>query len=684
MGSQYEAPPFGSAGDRLLGWFLEARQEGAAWLASQPTTRDWQSARALLDGPMSGGLADQSDVQYPKTKRIAREMVASLANFRHEGEFKVLWNEELYDTAHLLTQLDRHWYRTTFANAAHRAALQYAVNLGTAYIETSWDRNFHGPNKGEVIQTAISPEDVTFVQLPKDHDIQGAYVVIIRREMPINLARSEWLRVNPRFAHDLVPDRENATSSWVQKGLQKVQQFLSPALRVAGRTGDSKEASSPTVDIYTAYTLDLSWNEGLEPVKMGAYGSNWEYTVPAIGDPLPTGQVNPRTNMPWTAPATEADCQLFPLRRMTIFSNNGVAFDGSSPYWHGEVPLTRIWFNDTPWHALGGSTTADVASMETGIVALMRGIEDSAAARLDPPALIDDQMADSWGTAINPRKAGVRAKAPLQTIAEPIKYPFPPQYYDVPMWITQWIESQEARMDYITGVRDLVAMAKAKQVPGADTLEKLLEMAGPIVQDMIRSLEKPLTQLGEWRKSCYLQFYNEARIITTVGPEDGAELLASTEFISDRLKDLLKKPTFKFQPAMFGASREKIQQLISEFRYEVTESGLNEIHRMSNKLLYLQMQKLGFPISWWTLAQVAQIPNFGPPPAGTNTELERFVAQKHMETELQVELARQLQEVQAPAGGGAPSAPEGRPQSFQTAPKIESKDNGLRSTVSTS
>lgn len=38
-----------------------------------------------------------------------------------------------------------------------------------------------------------------------------------------------------------------------------------------------------------------------------------------------------------------------------------------------------------------------------------------------------------------------------------------------------------------------------------DTLEKLMEMAGPIVQDMVRAIEKPLTQLGNLREALYLR-----------------------------------------------------------------------------------------------------------------------------------------------------------------------------------
>ena len=142
-----------------------------------------------------------------------------------------------------------------------------------------------------------------------------------------------------------------------------------------------------------------------------------------------------------------------------------------------------------------------------------------------------------------------------------------------------------------------------------------------------------------------------------------------------------------------------ITRSLDEFHYHVTESGINEIHRMTTKLFYVQLMKLGFPISWWTFAKIARIPNFGPPPEGTNTEMERWIAQKHIETDLALE---QQQEVASalggtpgagplppggPNGAGATSpsgAGPGRPPSFNAPPKLEQKDGGARSTITTS
>jgi len=693
----YAIPRFGLPTERILPWLLEAIQEGDAWLKAQPPSRDWEGVRSLLsatDGTEK--VEGLSSVGYNKAKRVARELVASLANFRHEGEYTVAWDNTLYDTAHMLTDLDHNWSDVTMANIVHRAALQYAVGFGTAYLYETWDKHFYSPFHGDIRLSTLAPGDVTFVQLPKDHDIQRAYMVIIREELPINLAKATYGATNQAFADSLTPDRDSP--GWIAKGLQKVQQFLSPALRVGGRMQPDASGSFPTVDIFHGYTLDTSLNTGSVPIQMGPWAggrpsTNWSYQVPALGDPMPTWLINPETNKPYTTPAGPAECRLFPLRRYSIWSRTGMCYDGTSPWWHGAVPLARIRFNDWAWEALGGSLIGELKTMQEGIVSMMRMIEDAGAARLDPPRIYDEDLVSSgFAKAFNPRMAGTAASANLQR-GKPIEFPVPPEYYNVPVWMTDWIKSQEDRMDYISGVRDLVAVAKAQQIPGADTLEKLLEMAGPIVQDLVQQVAIPLYQLGEWRKAYYFQFYTRARMITVQGP-DGVDL--DKQYLPAQLV-----------PYKLGESSEQVRARVMgylhDYRYRVTESGINEIHRMTTKLFYIQLMKVGFPISWWTFAKIAQIPNFGPPPQDTNTEMERWVAQKEMEVDMAVNLQQRMQALTGGligAGGGEPQQPAtagapgptggggeggpGRPQSFQRPPRLESKDQGTRSTITTS
>lgn len=683
--ASYVIPRFGSDSATVHGYLLEALQEGEAWLKMQRPSVEWQRVLdALAPDDQSMALADQSNTGYAKTKRIARDLVASLTNFRYEGEFRVQFEQTLAPTAQHLTKRDRFWFQQAHTHETFRQGIQYAVALGTCYMWQVWDKNFHGPGQGDVRMTALAPDDVFLIQLPKDHDLQRAYAVIIREELPINLARRMYAGENAAFAAALQPDRD--APGWLEKGLRKVQQLVggSPIFKFLNRERNQGQ-SFPTVDIFHAYIMDASLNTGPEPVLMGREGTNWSYRVPPFGSDIPTGQRDDYGNATYRK-ATERDALLFPTRRHLIFSRSVPfpCYDGPSPWWHGKAPIARFRFGDWAWEALGSSLVGDVLTMQNGITSIMRDIEDSSHARMDPPAIYDDSKVNkAWAEAVNPRRAGVRAGADLN-LGEVFKILGEAWQYEVPMWIPDWIKQQEARMDYLAATPDLVAIAKAKQVPGSDTLEKLLEMAGPMVQDIIRSVEAPQYELGEMRKALYVQFDTVARWMQLVGPTPG------TEEAFQWLPSTIVPAGPDGEQAEDRRVRHKLY--LNEFKFHVSQSGVNEIHRMTTKLFYLQLMKLGFPIDWWTFANIAQIPNFGVAPLDQEgneimTVMERWMAQERMKAELGGVIAEE-QQAGAQAGGGpgpgGPKNPPGRPQTFQKAPHIVSKDGGARSTVATS
>ena len=149
--------------------------------------------------------------------------------------------------------------------------------------------------------------------------------------------------------------------------------------------------------------------------------------------------------------------------------------------------------------------------------------------------------------------------------------------------------------------------------------------------------------------------------------QQGQEL--KRRFGEEQATRILQTGSFQFSPSMLsgpnpGTPQEmnrKLEEADLRLPREVSQSGLNEIHRMTTKLFYLQLMKEGFPISWWTFAKIARIPNFGPPPFGTNTEMERWVAQQHMKIELQGQLQQEMAQSQG-APLEVPRGSAGRPQ----------------------
>jgi hypothetical protein len=655
----YELARHGSTDDILLGSLLEMLSESESWLSAQSPSIEWDGVAELLRAANpKNDVKGMSNTGYDLVARNARDIVASLSNFRHELEFKPRFNKTLYNQAHVLTKLDRNWYTETDAHDDYRANLQNAVAWGTGYLYETWNNRFHGTH-GDIDLQAYGPSDVTFVQLPRDHDIQKAYMVIIREEVPINLAKMTYENI----ADNLTPDRD--APGWIAKGLRKVQQLMggSPALRVGGRDRQ-KQTSFPTVDIFHAYTLDRAINLTSGEVTMGTRGTNWSYKVPALGSPMPLGVINESTGAEMTRPAEAADCRLFPLRRYTIFTRTAVAYDGSSPWWHGQVPLARVRFNDWAWEALGRSLLAEPRTMQDGIVRLMRYIEDACASRLDPALLYDDQLvSEGFAKNFNPRLAGSRAAVNLQA-GDVMKVPLGADYYNIPTGTFEWVKQQEDRLNKQMGTPDLIAIAKAKQVPSSDAQEKLLEMAGPLVQDMMRQVEVPQRQLAEWRKAYYFQFYTRGRILITTGlGADDEE--SDFEYTPDKIVPQIDGETLTLR-------QERTKRYISEFRASLTESGINEMHRMTARLSILQLRK-AIPIDAWTVADYWRVSNYGPKPDGTHNVMERFIAEQHMNRELAEEM-----------GGGQMGGGAGRPHSNQRPPKIQQKDGGSRSTVRTS
>ncbi len=672
MASSYEIPVYGTQNNQLTGWLTEAVQEGEAWLRNQRPTQEWEKTLDLLSPSNPNmDLADQSNAGYNKIYRVFRELIASLSDFQHEGVVSAVQDANLFDQAITLTKLDEDWKYTTFARERVREILQYAGALGTGYGWQVWDKDFDGVGRGNVSLQALSGNDVTFVQLPRSHDVQKAYMVIIKQEVPINLAKREWALKNPAFAAALRPDRGEA--SWITKGLRKVQQAMggSPALRVGGMNKTNNN-SFPTVDIYHCYTMDMSLNESGRTIRMGPDNTNYCYDVPSLGSDLPTGQTQGGIQL--YRKAERPDAMMFPLRRLTIFSKSaGVGSDDTSPWWHGEAPLVKFRYNDVAWEALGRSLVGDARTLQDGIQQMMRDIEDSSNAKVDPPALYDENRVDkTFAASFNPRKGGVRAQADLDRGAV-IQFPVPPENYNIAPWQLQYLSDQEKRIDYITAVNDMTAILKARQIPGSDTIDKIMEMAGPIVKDMVLATVEPMTRLGRQRMALFFQFMTYPRILNTVGPDNAIQPYQYTP----------TKIMPKGQEALVGQQGAMV--FLNEFRYDISQQSMTELSRLSTKLLYIQLMKMGFPISWWDFAKIAGFHDFGPAPKDCNTMMERWVAQQHIMRELQTEFAQDQASVAAGAAVGGPAKnPVGRPPTFEKAPHLEQKDDGTRSTIATS
>lgn len=684
----YEAPRAHETGDKKLGWAKEAAQEGRQFLETQPGYNKIDPSVAILLGltkeTIPKGL---SQVSTNRAKRMTREYVAFMSKLRPMWGYKTD-NPEFGEQAVILNKLLRAWWFNSFADRGIRSSLQYAAGEGTGYAIPLWEKDYWTFGRGDIKLSSCGAKDILPVQVPRSGDLQQAYAVTCVAEIPLNKAR----RMFPYFADKIQPDR--SSPSFLKRGLTSVQRFLSPVLQMSGHSRRAHESNFPVVDVHYTYILDISTNTTGKDVLMGEPGTSWHYTVPSIGAEVRSGR--DRDGNPTFRKAHPEDALLYPLRRLMIWTKDVLIYDDTSYFWHGKVPVVPFRLDDWVWSFLGFPIPSEIEPIQSDNNRLMRAISDAHNARLRPPIAYDTNIVSkNFAGRFDPRQGGQQVGFNLG-MGDPIKTLLDPKFYEVSPQITDWIASQEQRMDYQIGMPDIAALARARALPAGDNLEKFFELVGPIIEDSSRNMERSLRDIGEMWKGLAFQFYSTKRKVQMLG-DDG---VSETEFDFEpgtMIPSHMPGEDADQHSEHSALARAKAHQ--NNFYMHIVPRSLHEITQVSRKLLYLQMYRAGFPIDPWTMAEIMDIENFGDAPTGAQTVMERWVAWKRMEVELRVDMERLLQEAAQSAQGQQGTAfrtvledmvnptargTGGRPPSGQKSPTLKTKDGGSRTTITES
>lgn len=702
--TDYRVPSRYSNVDDRLRWVKTKTAEGLAFIQSQRGYQDIEHAINIIAKNRESSQPEKFSKTYVNwIKRQVREMVATLSGIRPAAGFKVD-NSEYYGQADILNKLHVSWWLNTFADRVFRKVLQYAAVCGTGYLYVSWDPNLIAKGRGDIALKALGPGDIYPIQLPPDGDLQKTYAVIIREELPIAIVHKRW----PQFQDIITPTHSAPTG--IRAAMGKANEILQGAMAILGMDGQgskvsSQEYSSPTVDLYSIYIDDPAINTTGQDVVMGDPGLNYTYTVPYLGKQIPTSQFIAGQEIMHTATPQEA--LLYPNRRLIVCTETALLYDNASCWWHGMVPVIKFTMDDWPWDYLGYSAVRDTDSLQSSMNAEIRGVTDAVACRLDPPIMFDEDMvSDTNFEEFSGREYGtkwkVNKKVGTGRAVEPI---LPYQHYDIlNQGIPEWIQAKQEWISNLIGSKDITAMAKAQQIPSADTMEKYLEMAGALVQDISRNLEMMMRDLGQmWGPLCF-QFYPLKRRIMMLGKDGITE-----EDFTFKYAEMIPEEPSDLDP------RERARRHCFNFFFHVVPNSLTKITQTTQKLLYLQLWRDGrFPIDPWTLAEALDINGFGPLPDGVKGDIiSKWEAWMKLQAKVGIDvsnmqaqnmLMNKLQEMMQQAGaqggqggqggpptnsgnGGPTGRPEGRPPTAQTVPHFEQKngaDSGPRQVVAES
>jgi hypothetical protein len=691
---EWQCPPAAASDERIVKWLDEATEEGQIWLKSQRGAQDFRRAMDMIAGRDENARQRntyRSDVNPNPLKRNTREVVGALSKLRP------LWgyhsdNKAYKDIAEMFNKVTRSWYLESFADRSVREAIQYAAATCRGWIRPIYRRNMYGSGQGEIKLLTYGSPCVLPVQLPSNNDFQSAYAVTILEEMPVAMAHAMF----PTFQHLIRPSSSrywyaNDGVRQASKGniLQRI--FFGGARRADTDMG----LSELLVPIRFVYVIDLSLNTTKEPIPMGEPGASWSYIVPFMGQEIPAGRDPQGREL--TRKADENDCRLYPRRRLLISTDQTKLYDGPSFDWHGMFPGVSFCVDDWPWEPLGFSLVHDGFKLNDAIRSIVRGNMDKINTELDLPLAYDtNAVSMAEARAFDPMQPRARIGFDGNAIeGQPFQPVVPAEVFKVSPESMAMVEYLERALDRQLAVQDAMALARMRSVGAMDDLEKLLEANGPIIEDISRSMEPPMRDLGVMLKYLILQNFTTARVMQYVGADGVTPVILDFEPNSIVPSHMPGEDT---STASQFDRRARARVFADNLRFFILPNSLHEYTQMVMKLGLIQLRKAGVWIDSQTIAEAWNVPNYGN--IDGNSVVERYWNEKKLELIYAAELQKLAGAegltppggAPGPAPGGAPpgapkpngAAPEGRPPSGQAPPKLVNKDGGARSTITES
>lgn len=663
------APQVEQSDDRLLAWLDNALKSGMSILKSEPAYQTINDCLTALNGGTSGGLKQSalSRVSFNRTRKNLYEVVSAMSAVRPIWNYQT-YNNAFKEQADILNRLVRSWWRTTYSDQKLQDALMYSGVGGSGYLKPEWDPTL--PGGGNINLVPLDTRDVVPINPSGNNSVQTWEGVAVRKQISLPELRNRYPEKYYKY--------KTPTKSWFEakkvmgSGARNVD-VISPVLErlFSGREAGS---SSSTVDLAHVFLKDGSLHTGTERKLMGHPGTNWCYYV------YPLGSIHPITGKR----VTEMEARLYPRGRLIICTPECVLEDIPNPYWHGLFPVVKFTLDPQPWTLLGSSMVADGLSMQESINEILRGVEDCVKQWLRRTVVADkNAISRSMLNRVDSRVAGQKLNL-NPTAGEGLKFIDGPQ---LPAYVMEYVRFLLDGLDDNYGVRGLQELARLKQMPSADVIEKFQEAQTQLLQLRSAQMEQALAELAEMVKSLIFQYYDAPRRVQILG-KDGLSL-SDFDFNPNSLVPALRPSDPGYKPELdadLTTQLERAQAHQKNFVFSVSRNSMLQASHTQQKMFYLQLARMpGAPlVDPWTLLSAFDVPNIGPEPEGSVFDKIR-IAQAIGIYPPSPMMQMQMQQAQgAPPGGGPP----GRPPSGNSPPtmvqRTDEATGGKRTVISES
>lgn len=573
----------------LLNWCILAVREGEALLNLEGQSEDVDGNIDIALGAQKRGTgADEAPFFHNRytMNRIGKninDLASALTDFRPVGQFRT-YNQLYQSQAQILDKLLTYWWYNMDIDLKLQLLVKQSLVARTAYAHVVYNPTLHN-GLGDIDILIRDYRDVLPIRPNSKQSIQDALGIIIKIKNTVNWGRARY----KDKAHLIEASHDGGlASSWATRG-----QVSSPQLDHLERSNQKKKTdwAVPTYDHYEIYINDSSYNDSDQRkwVGPGPEGENpWGYWV-------------------------EPEQPLYPNKRLIVVANlNHILYDGGSPYWHGMFPVIKLTLDQWASSFLGKSAVVDAKPSYKLQSETLQGVVD-ATRKAVKPGIIADRSAINRRTVdkFDSSEAGYKLIT-NPTGGQGIVFEPPPQ---LPQYVENLVNKAEQHQDYVMGILDMRALSQLKAMNPETDVEQLLENLGPSIRMKGRIIEVFLRELGLMMKGNFFQFYTIKRRVQILG-QDGMDF-EDFDFDPGTLipafnTEQLGNETCRFygNDKTLKTRAERAREHIHSFTYYITPNSLLSLAKTQDKLLYLQLFRMG-ALDMITLLEKLDVANIG-------------------------------------------------------------------------
>jgi len=630
-----EIPTAESNEKAVLGWASDAISEGEAFLRSQS---GYDDIPKIIEGIMGESGQDlmrpsaMSSLTFNQMGKIGLDLASSLTDIKPFWEYHTA-NTRFQGQADMGQKLASAWWGRRNIDLKFCDVIKYAIAAGTGIPHLVWN-----PDTQDQDIIPEDPRDVLPIRPSDMISMQNCFGVAIRRERTVNYLRER----HPEMRNSIVADREGSYAALAKntryqrlvETLGLKSGFMQNVFSSMGGPA-AKNLNVPVADVFTIYVKDDRVNQTGKDQIMGDPTTNWSYLVKP-GEPL------------------------YPRKRCIELTRSAKLYDGPNIYWHGMFPCPKLTLDPWPWSWLGKSPMRDVLPLQRELNRTVRGISDLFEKLWRPDIVADkNSISKALLDRVDSRKAGLKIRT-NPVAGQGMRYEYPPiEKVAIAM---EWVKMLTDGGKDLSGTQELSSLVQLGQIPSSETIERMIESMSPAIRLRSRVMEAFMQELAMMVLMNFFQFYTTGKRIVILGPKgqtfedydfDPGTLIP--DMLSMGFMDDLGNPLPRYQRA---------KVFIENFVYQIAPGSLLAASEVTDKLMYLQLTRMGI-MDPATLLEKLAVPNVGLPPDFPDGIVQR----------LQWFAQQQIGLAPGPASGGGAGGGPGRPASGQSMPRMVVKES---------